>query len=76
MLCNKQYIGKSETTFDLRLNNYRKDINKQNLLQVGQHFRLTGRNFSKPAKFTLIEQLNDVDKKLVKYRPKKLGETN
>ena len=32
MLCNKQYTGKYETTF--RLNNHRKDVNKQKLLQA------------------------------------------
>ena len=28
VLCNKQYTGKSETTFTLRLNNHQKDVNK------------------------------------------------
>ena len=26
-LCNKQYIGKAETAFNIRLNNHRKDSN-------------------------------------------------
>ena len=26
---NKQYTGKSETTFNLRLHNHRKDVNKK-----------------------------------------------
>ena len=30
VLCKKQYTGKSETTFNLRLNNHRKDENKRN----------------------------------------------
>ena len=30
LLCNKQYIGKPEATVNLRLNNLRKDVNKQN----------------------------------------------
>ena len=38
MLCNKQYTGKSETAFNLKLNNYRKDVNKRNSLQADQHF--------------------------------------
>ena len=72
-LCNKQYIGKSETTFNLRLNNHRKDVNKRNSLQADQHFQLPGHNFNKHAKFTLIEQLNDtnIDKELLKYRKKR-----
>ena len=27
-LCKKQYVGKSETSFDIRLNNHRKDVEK------------------------------------------------
>ena len=48
----KQYTGKSETVFNLRLNNHRKDVNKRNLLQADQHFQLTGHNFDKHAIFT------------------------
>ena len=57
MLFNKQRTGKSEITFNLRPNNHRKDVNKQNSLQTDQHFWLPGHNFNKHAKFTLIEQL-------------------
>ena len=46
VLCNKQYTGKSETTFNLRLNNHRKDVNKRNSLQDDQHFRSHGHNFN------------------------------
>ena len=52
MLCNKQYTGKSEATFNLRLNNPQKDVNKQNSLQADQHFRLPGQNFKKHTKLT------------------------
>ena len=37
-LCNEQYTDKSGTTFNLRLNNHRKNLNKQNSLQANQHF--------------------------------------
>ena len=65
MLYNKQYTGKSETAFNLRLN--------KNLLQADQQFRLPGHNSNKHSKFTLIEQLNDtnIDKQLLKHRLKK-----
>ena len=78
VLWNKQYTGKSEKTFNLRLNNHQKDVDKQNLLQAKQHFRLPGHNFNKHAKFTLIEQLNDtsIDKELPKYRIKKRVKTS
>ena len=55
VLCNKQYTGKYETTFNLRINNHRKGLNKQNSHQADQHFRLLDRNFNKHAKFTLIK---------------------
>ena len=28
ILCNKQYVGKAETNFNVRLNNHRKDAKK------------------------------------------------
>ena len=73
VLCNKQYTGKSETAFNFRLNNHRKEVNKQNSLQADQHFRLSGNNFNKHKKITLIEQLNDtnIDKELLRSRLKK-----
>ena len=57
-LCNKQYTGKSETNFNLTLNNHRKNVNKQNLLRADQYFCLPGHNFNKHAKFKSMEQLN------------------
>ena len=38
MSCNKQYAGKSETSFNLKLNKNQKYVNKQNSLQTDQHF--------------------------------------
>ena len=34
MICRSQYIGKSETELNIRLNNHRKDINRQNAPQA------------------------------------------
>ena len=45
-LCHIQYIGKSETQFNLRLNHHPKDVNKQNAPLVDQHFKLPGHNFN------------------------------
>ena len=52
MLYNKQYTGNPEATFYLRLNNHQKSVNKQNSLQLDQHFWLPGHNFNKHAKLT------------------------
>ena len=51
-----QYIGKSETEFNIRLNIHRKHINRQNSPQADQHFNVPNHNFSQHARFTLIEQ--------------------
>ena len=34
MICRSQYIGKSETELNIRLNNHRKDVNRQNAPQA------------------------------------------
>ena len=57
-VCVMQQTGKSETTFNLRLNNHWKDVNKRNSLQADRHFRRPVHNFNKHAKFTLTEHLN------------------
>ena len=54
MCVNKQDTDKFETTFNLRLNNHRKDLNKQNLLQADQQIRLSGDNFNKHKKLISI----------------------
>ena len=71
-ICRIQYIGKSETEFNIRLNNQRKDVNRQNATQAGQHFKLPNLNFSQHARFTLIEQLDNmrIDKNLTTLRLK------
>ena len=58
-ICNIQYVGKSETTFNIRLNNHRKDVKDPNALPADKHFTLPGHDFNKNAKFTLIEKLTN-----------------
>ena len=53
-----QYIRKSETEFNTRLNNHLKDLNRKNGLQADNHFKLPNHNFHQHARFTLIEQLH------------------
>ena len=33
-ICRSQYIGKPETEFNIRLNNHRNDVNRQNAPQA------------------------------------------
>ena len=49
-LCNVQYVGKSETTFNIRLNNHRKDVKGLNTLPADKHFTLPGHGFNNNAK--------------------------
>ena len=37
-ICRIQYIGKSETEFNIRLNNHLKDVSRENAQQADQHF--------------------------------------
>ena len=61
-ICNIQDVGKSETTFNIRLNNHRKDVKDPNPLPADKHFTLLGHDFNKNAKFTLIEKLTNTNK--------------
>ena len=59
-LCNfKPYIGKSETASNLRTNNHRSDCNKADSIAVDQHFSTNSHNFTKHAKITLIEKVEN-----------------
>ena len=63
-LCKIQYVGKAETSFNIRLNNHQivANINNPKAIPASIHFKQPGHNFNKHAKFTLIEQINtDID---------------
>ena len=61
-ICNIQYVGKSETTCNIRLNNHRKDVKDPKALLADKYFILPGNDFNKNAKFTLIEKLTHTNK--------------
>ena len=73
-LCKIQYVGKTETPFNIRLNNHRRKDAKGNnpkAIPASIHFKQAVHNFNKHAKFTLIEQINntintDIDKIKIK----------
>ena len=71
-----QYVGKAETLFNIWLNNHRKDANGNypTSISASIHFRQHGHNFNKNAKFTLIEQINNIvntDIDTIKIGPKR-----
>ena len=57
-----QYVGKAETSFNIRLNNHRKDRKKANAIMACKHFQQESHNFNKHAKFTIINQLMNTSK--------------
>ena len=61
IMCKIQYAGKSETPFNIRLNNHRKDIKKQNAIEACKHFNNNEHTFSKHGKFIIIEQLRTIN---------------
>ena len=60
-MCKIQYFGKSETSFNIRLNNHRKDIKKPNAIEACKHFNNNEHTFSKHGKFIIIEQLRNIN---------------
>ena len=56
-LCNKQYVGKAETAFNIRLNNHRKDTKNPNAILACRHFQQQGRKFNSHAKFIILGKL-------------------
>ena len=60
-LCKIQCVGKAETSFNIRLNNHRKDANGNNpkTIPVSIHFKQSSHNFNKHTKFTFIKQINN-----------------
>ena len=82
-ICNIQYVGKSETTFNIRSNNHRKtyhrtikDVKDPNTLPADKHFTLPGHDFNKNAKFTLIEKLTNTYKVATETLKERLNRGN
>ena len=60
VMCKIQYVEKSETPLNIRLNNHRKDIKNPNFIKEYKHFNNNKRTFSKHGKFIIIEQLRNI----------------
>ena len=73
-LSKVQYVPKAETAFNIRVNNYRKDVNNPKSIPADLHFRKPGHSFNLHAKFKLIEQLSTIhtaDKDTLKFQLKR-----
>ena len=56
-ICQLQYVGKSETPFNIRLNNHTKDAKSQASILACKHFSKQNHSFQQHAEFTFIEQI-------------------
>ena len=59
ILCNIQHIGKSETSFNIRLINHRKDVSNPKAIPVCAQFRTE--SHIQHAKVIEIEQLTETE---------------
>ena len=66
--CQIQYVGKSETEFNIRLNNHRKDVTWKYSIPALNHFNIEGHNFNIHLKFVLIGQLNQTNLEILTLR--------
>ena len=61
-MCQKQYIGKSETPFNIRLNSHRNHITtKLESCQLAEHFTNSDHDFSTNTEITAIEKIKKND---------------
>ena len=82
-VCKKQYVGKSEPPFNIRLNNHRKDASsdKSDIIIASKHFQNVGHVFNRDANFTIIEKIknfhmSDEDRKELLRRREAFGFIN
>ena len=63
-----QYVGKSESPANIRINKHRDDCKTPYSIDIDQHFRKLGHDFNKHATFTFIEQLKHTDRPKLEKR--------
>ena len=59
-ICNIQCVGKSETPFNIRLNNHKKDVINPNAIPAWKHFNRHNHDFNNHGKIIIIEQLRNI----------------
>ena len=59
-ICDIQYVGKSETPFNIRLSNHRKDVKNPNAIPACKHFNRHDHDFNNHGKIIIIEQLRNI----------------
>ena len=56
-ICHFKYVGKSETLFNIRLNNHNKDAKSKASILACEHVNEQNHNFQQYDEFTLLEQI-------------------
>ena len=57
---NIQFVGKAGTTFNIRLNNHKKDAKNRNAMPACKHFNRHYHDFNNLGKIIIIEQLRNI----------------
>lgn len=77
MECKKfhiQYVGKTETDFNVKLNNHRKDVYRSDAIPVSRYFAMKDHVFNRDTSFNIIQQISkstssaETKKKVLKQR--------
>ena len=58
-ICNLQYTGKSETPFNIGLNNHRADVKDTKAILADKQFQKSGHRFNEHAGFKIIDRLTN-----------------
>ena len=63
-LCKKQNVGKTETAFNIRLNNHRHNVKNlyNKIMSQSKHSREKNNNFHKHATFIIIDKFTNTKK--------------
>ena len=56
-ICQLQYVGKSEISFNIRLNKHRKDSKNKNSILACKHFQNSNHNFQRDANLSYLNKL-------------------
>ena len=59
-ICNIQYVGKSETPFNIRFNSHRKDVKNTNAIPACEHFNRHNHDFDNHREIIIIEQTRNI----------------
>ena len=61
VMCKIQYVENSQTSFNIRLNNHRKDMKISSAVEAYKHFNNNEYTFSEHGRFIIIELLRNIN---------------